>query len=290
MVPLGLVMLKTGIIGVGGYREDQVFLVVPDTSAFGNHVLIILGTSTIRRVITVIKKSEMDGLSTPWVTTKLATQLSFWKMEAKGQLWEGAATVPIDLLNLNEVLRMKKEESLPFSTHIIHGKLQLRLMGHKMYMMITALSEGKGTNSYGQQVQQNIYIDLRGGSNSVSVVIKNTTGRAVILNKGMAFAKVVAANKIPTLHLKPGTMEALDEMQGIKRPRMSISGRRRKLIQALDLSRLQAWLSGIPKAAKELLMEYHNVFALKENELGCTSTIEHMISLTDLEPYKERFC
>ena len=43
------------------------------------------------------------------------------------------------------------------------------------------------------------------------------------------------------------------------------------------------------KVARELLMEYHDVFALEENELGCTSTIEHVISLTDLEPYKERF-
>ena len=31
------------------------------------------------------------------------------------------------------------------------------------------------------------------------------------------------------------------------------------------------------------------MFALQENELGCTSTIEHMTSLTDLDPYKERF-
>ena len=92
-VPLGFVMLKTCIIGVGGYREDQVFLVVPDTSAFGSCVPIILGTSTIRRVINVIKESEMDGLSTPWVTAKLATQLSLWKMEAKGQLWEDVTTM-----------------------------------------------------------------------------------------------------------------------------------------------------------------------------------------------------
>ena len=84
-----------------------------------------------------------------------------------------------------------------------------------MYVMITALLEGKGPIPYGLQVQ-NMYTDLRDGSNSVLVVITNTTGRAVILNKGVAFAKVVATNDIPTPHLKPGTMEALDEMQGTK--------------------------------------------------------------------------
>ena len=60
MGSLEFVMLETCIAGVGGYREDHVFLVVPDTSAFGSHVPIILGTSTIRRVINIIKESEMD--------------------------------------------------------------------------------------------------------------------------------------------------------------------------------------------------------------------------------------
>ena len=201
----------------------------------------------------------------PGLPTKLVTQLSLWKLEVKEQLWEDVATKPIDLLNLNEILRMKeKEEIVPFSTQIIHRKLRLRLMGHKMHVMTTGLAEGEGTTSYELQVQ-NVYTDLRDSSNSVSVVIKNTTRKAVILNKGVAFAKVVHANKIPTLHLKPGTMEALDEMQGIKRPRMSISKWRKRLIQKLDLSGLEAWLSELPKAAREFLMEYHNTFALEEN-------------------------
>ena len=85
-------------------------------------------------------------------------------------------------------------------------------------------------------------------------------------------------------------MEALEKMQGIRRPRMSVSKWRKKLTQKLDLSGLKAWLSELAKAAKELLMEYHNIFTLEENELGCTSTIEHTISLTDLDLYKETFC
>ena len=140
----------------------------------------------------------------------------------------------------------EKEEIMPFSTKIIHRKLWLRVMGHKMYALTTALAEGEGTTPYGLQVQ-NVYTDLRDGSNSVSLVIKNTTKRAVILNKGVAFAEVVATKEIPTLHLRPGMMEALDEMQGIKWPRMSISKWRRKLIQKLDLSGVEAWLSELVK-------------------------------------------
>ena len=121
--PLGFVMLKTCIASVSGYWEDQVFLVVPDTSTFGSHVPIILGTSTIGGVINVIKERDMDELSIPWAAAKLATWLSLWRVEVKGQLWKDVATMPINLLNLNEILRMKeKEDIVPFYTWIVHRK------------------------------------------------------------------------------------------------------------------------------------------------------------------------
>ena len=45
----------------------------------------------------------------------------------------------------------------------------------------------------------------------------------------------------------------------------------------------------MPAIARELLLSYYDVFALEPDELGCTSTIEHKIRLTDEEPFKERF-
>ena len=38
---------------------------------------------------------------------------------------------------------------------------------------------------------------------------------------------------------------------------------------------------------KELLLSYHDAFVLMPDELGCTSTIEHKICLSDDEPFKE---
>ena len=37
----------------------------------------------------------------------------------------------------------------------------------------------------------------------------------------------------------------------------------------------------------ELLMEYHDIFSLDDNELGCTSQVKHNIKVTDDEPFKE---
>ena len=40
---------------------------------------------------------------------------------------------------------------------------------------------------------------------------------------------------------------------------------------------------------KELVLAYHDVFALENNELGCTSAIEHEICIENSEPFKEQF-
>ena len=52
------------------------FLVVPDGSAFGKRVPLVIGTCTLARVINVIKESEMDQISTPWAMVHLAQLLS----------------------------------------------------------------------------------------------------------------------------------------------------------------------------------------------------------------------
>ena len=36
-------------------------------------------------------------------------------------------------------------------------------------------------------------------------------------------------------------------------------------------------------------MEFHHVFSLDKNEMGCTDMTEHVIKLTKSEPFKERF-
>ena len=38
-----------------------------------------------------------------------------------------------------------------------------------------------------------------------------------------------------------------------------------------------------------MLMEYHNIFSLDENEIGCMDAAMHIIELLDEEPFKEKF-
>ena len=51
------------------------------------------------------------------------------------------------------------------------------------------------------------------------------------------------------------------------------------------------WSPQTALKAKRLLMEFHHVFSLEPNEMGCTDTAEHTIELLtgEDEPFKERF-
>ena len=62
-----------------------------------------------------------------------------------------------------------------------------------------------------------------------------------------------------------------------------------KLLEKLDLSGLKNWAPRNAEAAQQLVLSYHNVFALDKNKLGCTSAVEHEIRIVDSEPFKERF-
>ena len=62
-----------------------------------------------------------------------------------------------------------------------------------------------------------------------------------------------------------------------------------KLLAGLDLSGLDKWPGEKVKHASELLREYHDIFSLNDNELGCASWVKHTIKVTDDKPFKEQF-
>ena len=70
---------------------------------------------------------------------------------------------------------------------------------------------------------------------------------------------------------------------------LSVAARQEKLLEKLNLDGLAHWSPENAVAARELVLAYHDVFALESNELGCTSTIENEIHIENDEPFKERF-
>ena len=58
-----------------------------------------------------------------------------------------------------------------------------------------------------------------------------------------------------------------------------------------SLRKLKGWKKEMALKAKQLLMEFHHIFCLEKNEMGCTDAMEHIIELLPKqdEPFKERF-
>ena len=61
------------------------------------------------------------------------------------------------------------------------------------------------------------------------------------------------------------------------------------LKQEGGLDELAQWMTELARKFKQMLMEYHDIFSLDKNEIGCTDAAEHIIELLDEEPFKEKF-
>ena len=74
---------------------------------------------------------------------------------------------------------------------------------------------------------------------------------------------------------------------------MTVKERQEALLAALKkdggLDRLKDWPPALAAKAVRLLLEFHYIFSLEPNEIGCTDLTEHMIDLLKDEPFKERF-
>ena len=110
---------------VAGYDKDVVFLVIPDESAFGKRVLLVIGTCTLMQVINVIKESEMDRISTSWVTVHLAQLLSQCVMTEETHKDKGAADTDAPAAGeVDEVIDMKGSIHVgPFQAEILEGRV-----------------------------------------------------------------------------------------------------------------------------------------------------------------------
>ena len=61
------------------------------------------------------------------------------------------------------------------------------------------------------------------------------------------------------------------------------------LRQEGGLDELARWTPVLAWKFKQMLMEYHDIFSLDKNEIGCTDAAEHVIELMDDESFKEKF-
>ena len=294
--PLGFVILRMQVPGVTGYDEDVVFLVVADESNFGQRVPLVVGTCTISRLINVICESEIDSLAMLWSTTRvvqlLSCQLGTVVPGPEGaETQEEGACGGSPEVNMDELVTVQESIHLGlFQTEIIEGWVK-PLLGSTSYMMITPLkAEGQQRETKPLPLglhTLHAYTRLKNGSGRVSLVVRNVSDSQIFLKKGVPVVGVVSAMLVSPEQLSPEMEAALGEES---RPEpLSVAARQEKLLEKLNLDGLVHWFPENVVAVRELVLAYHDVFALESNELGCTSAIEHEIHIENDEPFKEFF-
>ena len=141
----------------------------------------------------------------------------------------------------------------------------------------------------------NIYTELKDGSQSVSTVLRNGTGKPIHLASGRLIGRIVATNTIPDTIISPKLEKKLAEEDREKPKPLTTEECQKLLMEVLSkngsLGKLEGWSAKNALKAKHLLMEFHHVFCLEEGEMGVTDAAEHVIELLpgQDEPFKERF-
>ena len=196
---------------------------------------------------------------------------------------------PLDIRSFDEAVRLKDKVMIqPFETSIVKAKTNTIMTGGRLHVLVHSLDAKNNKLPNGLEVSMT-YTDLKRGSKSVPIVLRNMTASNITIHKGAKVAWVQTANKMPKWSLCPGTLEALDEEQDITRKPLTRAERQAKVLKELNLEALDEWPEELAQCAWDLIQEYHDVFSLDKNELGCTNSVNHKIKINDSEPFKEHF-
>ena len=178
--PLGYVVIRVQILYVPSYDEEQVALVVEDPLPFARRCLVILGTPTINRAVRSMKEE--------WQKAKAAYEFVYFGAQYEGRA--NATKMPTNtgqnLVHLDEKVMLKKKYTIPaFATQVVHCWTKRTMMvGYRLHVMTQApYPEDEAHLPIGVYVLKT-YTELKDGSQNVSIVLHNLTGKPVHLASG----------------------------------------------------------------------------------------------------------
>ena len=120
--PTGFILMNVKVPCVRGYDGDQVALVMDDPGM--TECPVILGTSTLYRVMEVIKESEISKLVVPWSSSRISWLMRDVTARLGQVVINDVANKPIAPLNVDKVVRVASKCTVPLFGHkVIHGKV-----------------------------------------------------------------------------------------------------------------------------------------------------------------------
>ena len=302
-VALGYVIINVQVEGIPSYYEEQVALVIPNVTQLGMKVPVILGTPMIHWLCCQMKESEIETAPEEWQHALLSYEalrnvsiLPMTPQLDRDSNVEYPTNTGQDPTDLDEPVLLKDRVIIPaFASRIVHVRTQRTFMkGHHLNVMVQLLyPKDKAKLPLGLYIKR-VYTELKDGSWNVSMVLHNGTGKPMHLTAGQLVGHIVAANVVPDAVASP-ELEVKLAKDGEPEAPLTIEQCQELLMKVLEenssLGKLDGWKKETALKAKWLLMEFHHIFSLERNEIGCTDATEHVIELLPEqdEPFKERF-
>ena len=276
---------------------------IPNVTQLGLKVPVILGTPTIHQLCCQMKESEIQTAPEEWqhalLSYEASRNVSIHAMAPQLDPNPGieyptnTGQNPIDL---DELVLLKDKVIIPvFASQKMHIQTQKTFMkGHHPNVMAQPpYPEDKAKLPMGLYVQR-VYTEMKDGSQNISTVLCNGTGKPMHFAARQLVGRIVAANLVPDA-VASLELEAKLAQDGEPEPPLTMEQCQELLMKVLEengsLGKLKGWKKETALKVKWLLMEFHHIFCLEKNEMGCTDAIEHVIELLleQDESFKERF-
>ena len=279
--PLGYVILRVQIPYVPSYDEEQVALIVEDDSSFIRKCPVVLGTPTINRAVRAMKETELEYAPEAWQRTRYAYEYASYIVQLDAEEFD--AQMPTNTgenpRDIDKKLFLKKKMTIPaFESAILHCRTKkFQMIGCRLHAMTQATYREDEAHLPNGVYVLKTYTDLLPGSQNVSVVLRNLTGKPVHLTARRCVARVVAANMVPEAKPSADFLQKLEEMEpSPEQKKLTIPERQELLLELLKkdgrLDKLKTWPPDLALELERMLLEHHNIFSLDKNEIGCTHT------------------
>ena len=186
---IGYVVFHAQIEGILSYDEEQVALVVDDSSYFTRKVHVILGTPTLHRVVKCMKESKMESALPEWNNVCLGYEIHN-RLYSHRANYKPDRPFPTntneDPTDLDELVRLTNPVVVPvFGSCIVKGRTTKTMMTDtKLNVMTQApYAEDEANLPVGLYVMRN-RVEMNPGSRTVHLVLRNGTSRPIKMSAG----------------------------------------------------------------------------------------------------------
>ena len=283
---LRFVEVNLQILGIQGYNEDMLLLVIP-TTAYAKGVLVVMGSKIIDRALGCMTVGELACATATWQQAHFGAvmsgslQLSCSSSEKLTVENSSREKDPVEVQKYQldgvkgAVCTTQKVTIPPFQT--INIKANAGVKGH--CMKVHVLTEPVlGPQLPAAVVPIATYAEPCPGSLRVLVCLHNMSTHAMEIPAKTEVGKVIPTNQVPLVVHPTRTA-----------PETATKAPKGWVLEALDLQGQKECPESEQKQARELLLKWEHLFAHSNLDLGKTTLIKHKIRLMEETPFKERY-